>query len=855
MGMANYRRLSGLACAWSFTVLLAAPPAAAYDWLQFNGDPAHSGNNPLEKAIDRNNVSTLQKKFQVMLPGGADGIPVMLRSVATASGIKDLLFITTKVGDILAVDAKSGALIWSKPHPAGSCRIINNGGALCYTTSSPALDPNRLYVYSYGLDGFVHKHQVGDGTEVLTGGWPQLATLKGFDEKGSSPLSFATANGATYLYAVHGGYPGDAGDYQGHVTAINLATGAQNVFNTMCSNTAAHLAHTGTSPSCATARSAIWSRPGVVYDAGTNRIFMGTGNGSYDSVSNWSESVIALNPNATGAAGKPIDVFTPATFQQLDYADADLGSTAPAILPVPANSSVQHLAVQAGKDGLLRLINLANLSGQGGPGHTGGEVQGAFPVPQGQQVVLTQPAVWVNPADGATWTFVTNGAGISGLRLQVAANGTPSLVTQWQIAQVVPSPIVGGTSPIVANNILYAASSGALRARDPTTGAVLWTSTTTTAQISGIHWESPIVANGIVYMMDESSNLTAYAPPIVPVALDFNASGTTDLLLQDANSGQSAMWLMNGVAVASGGTIMPSPSWSITQVGDFNGDDHADLVWRNSVTGETAMWTMNGTTLLGGGIIMPDANWSVTHVADFNGDGKSDLVWRNGVTGETAMWLMNGTTLVSGRGIMPDPNWSVTHVGDFNGDGKSDLVWRNGVTGETAIWLMNGTTLVSGAGIMPDPNWSVTHVADFNGDGKSDLVWRNSVTGETAIWLMNGTTLLSGAGIRSDPNWSVTHVADFDGDGRSDIVWRNGVTGETEIWLMNGTTVASGGVVMPNPDWSVTHVGDFNGDGKSDLVWRNGVTGTTAIWLMNGTMLQSGAALILGPSWSVVNPQ
>ena len=57
---------------------------------------------------------------------------------------------------------------------------------------------------------------------------------------------------------------------------------------------------------------------------------------------------------------------------------------------------------------------------------------------------------------------------------------------------------------------------------------------------------TPAVANGIVYMMDESSNLTAYAPPIVPVALDFNASGTTDLLLQDAKSGQSAMWLMNG---------------------------------------------------------------------------------------------------------------------------------------------------------------------------------------------------------------------------------------------------------------------------------------------------------------------
>ncbi len=80
-----------------------------------------------------------------------------------------------------------------------------------------------LYVYSYGLDGYVHKYQVGDGIEILTGGWPQLTTLKGYDEKGSSALSIATSGGVKYLYVVHGGYPGDKGDYQGHVTAINLA--------------------------------------------------------------------------------------------------------------------------------------------------------------------------------------------------------------------------------------------------------------------------------------------------------------------------------------------------------------------------------------------------------------------------------------------------------------------------------------------------------------------------------------------------------------------------------------------------------------------------------------------------------
>jgi len=60
-----------------------------------------------------------------------------------------------------------------------------------------------------------------------------------------------------------------------------------------------------------------------------------------------------------------------------------LGSTAPAILPTPANSVVRHLAVQGGKDALLRLINLDNLSGQGAPGHTDGEISQPIGVPQG----------------------------------------------------------------------------------------------------------------------------------------------------------------------------------------------------------------------------------------------------------------------------------------------------------------------------------------------------------------------------------------------------------------------------------------------------------------------------------------
>ena len=60
-------------------------------------------------------------------------------------------------------------------------------------------------------------------------------TLKPYDEKGSSALTIATAaDGHSYLYATQAGYPGDNGDYQGHVSTIDLASGTVRYFNIVC---------------------------------------------------------------------------------------------------------------------------------------------------------------------------------------------------------------------------------------------------------------------------------------------------------------------------------------------------------------------------------------------------------------------------------------------------------------------------------------------------------------------------------------------------------------------------------------------------------------------------------------------
>ncbi len=244
-------------------------------------------------------------------------------------------------------------------------------------------------------------------------------------------------------------------------------------------------------------QTAIWVRQAVVYDPETDRIYTTTGNGEFDGAHDWGESVLALRPDGTGANGGPLDSYTPTDQESLSARDADLGSTAPAILPPLPGSTVAHLAVQGGKDAKLRLLNLDDLSGQGGPGHTGGEVGAIIDVPQGGQV-LTAPAVWTDPADGSVWVIVTNALGVSALRVVAGEDGTPQLVPQWQVPN-------GGTTPIVANGVVFYAGAGTIRALDAATGNELWRD-----GIGGIHWESPIVANGMVYITDGDGTLTAY---------------------------------------------------------------------------------------------------------------------------------------------------------------------------------------------------------------------------------------------------------------------------------------------------------------------------------------------------------
>jgi outer membrane protein assembly factor BamB len=508
------------------------------DWQQFGYDPRHSGLATLETTLQPGNAATLHLLYSVPLPGTVDDAPVFLSGVATPLGLLDLLYMTTTDGRLVAVDAAAGKTIWSR-QPAPGPR---------YTTSAPAIDPSRRFVYSYGLEGRVHRYRVGDGGEVTGGGWPQLATLKPEVEKCSPALDLATAaSGHTYLYVANGGYPGDAGDYQGHVTAIDLSSGAQRVWNADCSDQPVHFTH-GT-PDCPSVQTAVWARAGVVYDSDLDRIFFATGNGPFDVPQgghDWGDSVLELRPDATGnGAALALDSYTPATFQQLQNEDADLGSTAPLALPAVPGSRYPHLAVQGGKDAIFRLLDLDNLSGQGQPGKVGGELQ-AIPVPQGGEV-LTAPAVWVDPVAGTPWVFIANDSGLAGLKVVAGAGGTPALVPVWTDG-------AGGTSPVATpSGIVFEVGPGGLLAVAAKTGAALFHDAGPGA--AGIHWQSPIVVGGRVYVADNGGNLWAYAPTAPSVC----TAGATVLCLQGGRFQVRAAWQTADGSTGDGRAVSLTP--------------------------------------------------------------------------------------------------------------------------------------------------------------------------------------------------------------------------------------------------------------------------------------------------------
>ena len=429
-----------------------APPSASAGWTRFGYDAARSNVFPGKTGITAENVGRL-KRHQVQLPGTADSSAVFVPP--------SLFVLTTSYGKAVAVDASSGKIRWTFV-PDG---IAGWEGTSQITQSSPVADPENGFLYSYSPDGRVHKLRLEDGREILSGDWPASVTRDPAHEKSAPPLNLSRG----LVLVATGGYLGDAPPYQGHVVAIDADSGRiVNVFNTLCSDREGILDPS----SCEESGSAIWGRGGVVVVPGRGNLLVSTGNADWNGKTNWGDSVLELSPDA----GDPIASYTPENEADLDAGDADLASASPAFVP-------PHYAVQGGKDGVLRMLDLSTLP-LGEKGH-----EASVAHAPGDTGVFTAPAVWENGT--TTWVFVANSAGTAGYLFRDA-----KLDQQWENDSA-------GTSPVLAGGLLYDydPSGGGLNVYDPESGHRL-----ANLPAGPGHWSSPIVIDGRIALPEGSAN-------------------------------------------------------------------------------------------------------------------------------------------------------------------------------------------------------------------------------------------------------------------------------------------------------------------------------------------------------------
>ena len=450
-----------------------APAAVSGDWLRFDFNAQRSGVGPASTQINSHNLGQL-KLQKVRVNGTVDSSAIELHAVRVKGRSRDVAIMTTTYGRTFALDARSGARLWEFT-PAD---IHSYEGSAQITTATPIADPDRRFVYAASPDGRIHKLRVANGREIRSGGWPTSVTFDATHEKIASALNIS---GGSVLVTT-GGYIGDAPPYQGHVVTISRATGRISaVWNSLCSNRHA-LIHPPSS--CSASDSAIWGRAGAVVEPGTGRILVTTGNAAFNGSTNWGDSVLELS-----ADGRTLlHNWTPANQEQLNAQDGDLGSTSPAVLP---EFHGFRLAVQGGKDGVLRLLNLSRLNGTTGAAgrHLGGELQ-RIATP-GSGPVFTAPVVWKH--HGRIYVFLADTSGTSAYVL--GGGKQPRLHVVWNDS-------ASGTSPIVAGGLLYVFDpEGSLIVYSPTTGHKL-----ISLPAGSGHWNSPIAVGGRVILPVGNAN-------------------------------------------------------------------------------------------------------------------------------------------------------------------------------------------------------------------------------------------------------------------------------------------------------------------------------------------------------------
>jgi hypothetical protein len=357
-------------------ILTAATSNTGTSVVTHHNDTLRTGWNDRETSLTAANVNSNSFGLLAAVPldDQVDAAPLVLagQPFAGASGKHNIAFVVTENDSVYAIDTATGAVLGKRnlgaPVPESTLpAACNNNGENVGITSTPVIDAARqtLYLiadtYENGAPVFrIHALSVRNLADELP---PVVVTATHRRSDNSlevfTPLvqrqraALLEANGT--IYAAFGSYCDAAANIsRGWVLGWSASTLAPLASNDLTDRAVQ-------SPAQFFLASVWMSGAGLAADE-SGSLFFSTGNSdpaTYDGVDDIQESVVRESPDLSTMQS----LFTPSNQSSLDKNDQDLGAGGPLLIPRQPAGPVPDIAVAAGKDGRLFVLNRESLGG------------------------------------------------------------------------------------------------------------------------------------------------------------------------------------------------------------------------------------------------------------------------------------------------------------------------------------------------------------------------------------------------------------------------------------------------------------------------------------------------------------
>jgi hypothetical protein len=319
-------------------------------------DTQRSGLNSSESFLTTSNVntSTFGKLFSYLVDGYVYGQPLLVSDLTVNGSTHNVLLVATENDSVYAFDADTygtGAPLWQVSLLQSGETPLTNSPILPFTgiTSTPAIDltTNTMYVVSTQTNANggtfrLNALDITSGAQKYGGPVTLQASVAGAN---ATTLTTACLQRAALLVVNGSVFIGFGSCHSGWLLAYDEQTLAQ----TGVFNSSPNLFGEGPYASAG----GVWMGGGGPVADTLGNIYVTTGNGPYDGLTAFGDSVLKFTPTL-----QLLDNFTPDAYAYMNCQDADLA--AGGLLLIPGTTE----ALAGGKTGKLYLVNTTNLGGE-----------------------------------------------------------------------------------------------------------------------------------------------------------------------------------------------------------------------------------------------------------------------------------------------------------------------------------------------------------------------------------------------------------------------------------------------------------------------------------------------------------